>query len=158
VEVDQDFLVFLKRSEGVKPNVYPDSNGVPTIGIGHKLTTSERRSGKIIIGNVPVRYSQGLDTGLVHALCRQDTKIASDCINRLVKVPLTQNQFNVLVSFTFNEGTEAFRGSTLLKMLNNGLYEEVPGQLTRWVYDDGEVIDGLIRRRKNEINLWNEVS
>jgi len=154
VEVDSVFFKILEKDESRRLSSYPDSNGVPTIGIGHKLTRSERHSGKIIIGGVPVKYTGGLTNAQVELLCRQDTKWAADCVNSHVTVSLTQTQFNVLVGFTFNVGTEAFQNSTLLRKLNSGLYREVPKELHRWVFDDGVFNQGLANRRWRDADLW----
>jgi len=75
-------------------------------------------------------------------------------VNSGVKVALNQNQFDSLVSFTFNTGIQAFADSTLLKMLNQGNYDAVPDQLRRWVRAGGNVVQGLVNRRENEIKLW----
>jgi GH24 family phage-related lysozyme (muramidase) len=61
-----------------------------------------------------------------------DVKIAEDCINKYVTVPLTQNQFDALVSFVFNIGVNAFRRSTLFKILNTGDYEEAANCFDMW--------------------------
>jgi len=154
MQVDQAFMKMLQREEGFKLKVYPDTNNVPTIGIGHKLLKSERSSGKIRIDGVAVRYADGLSSEQVYQLCRQDVKLAVDCLNSSVAVPLSQTQFNILVSFTFNVGTVAFNNSTLLKKLNVGRYEDVPAQLKRWVFDDGVLMAGLVDRRQREADLW----
>jgi lysozyme len=76
-------------------------------------------------------------------------------IERTVKVPLTDNEFAALVSFTYNVGTHAFRTSTLLKELNSGYdREEVAKQFARWNQGGGRVLNGLIRRRKAEKELF----
>ena len=73
-------------------------------------------------------------------------------VSTLVKVPLTQVQLDVLVSFEFNTGGLA--NSTLLRKLNAGDYGAVPIELLRWVHDGGEVVAGLVNRRKAEAALW----
>ena len=73
----------------------------------------------------------------------------------MVKVPLNQNQFDALVSFVFNVGNNAFRDSTLVKVLNAGHFDQVPTQLRRWIRDNGKIVKGLINRREKEIALWN---
>jgi lysozyme len=88
-------------------------------------------------------------------LLGQDLEGAERTVNEAVTVPLNQNQFDALVSFTFNVGNGAFRGSTLLKLLNQRQYDQVPTQLRRWVMDNGHVVQGLVNRREKEIALWN---
>lgn len=154
MKVDATFMDFLSREEGIRRFTYLDSNNVPTIGIGHKIRKSEKSSGKITINSIAVKYQEGLTTEQILALCLQDIKYAETCINGCIQVRLTQNQFNALVSFAFNVGISAFSSSTLRRKLNMGLYDEVPTQLIRWVYDGGKVVRGLINRRNAEIELW----
>jgi len=154
MKVDDKFYEFLKLVEGSHKQVYPDSGGEPTIGIGHLLTLSERRSGKLVIGKAVVEYRHGLTDEQILTLCIQDIRVVVKIVNRGVKVILTQNQFNALVSFTFNVGDDGFLNSTLLRLLNQGHYVAIPTQLRRWKYDNGKVVQGLINRREKEIRLW----
>lgn len=139
-------LQFLKDVEGVVLHVYRDSAGLPTIGIGHLLTHEE---------NVGNKYANGITLEEALQILASDVTPAENRVNALVKVPLTQNQFDTLVSFAFNVGTGAFASSTLLRNLNAGCYDQVPTQLARWNKVSGKVCDGLITRRNNEIKLWN---
>lgn len=148
-------LGLLEKWEGFELNLYKDSAGLPTIGVGHLLTKSELSSGKIVINGVPVQYSGGLANQQVLDLLSQDVKPAEQAVNNGVKVALNQNQFDALVSFTFNVGNAAFTASTLLKVLNQQQYPEVPTQFLRWVRAGGQVVQGLVNRRQNEISLWN---
>ncbi len=141
--------------EGFKSKVYKDAAGLPTIGVGHLLTRSELTSGKIIIKGETVRYAAGLTKDQVEDLLGQDLQGKEEAVNDGVKVKLNQNQFDALVSFCFNVGSAAFKDSTLLRLLNQGDYGSVPAQLRRWVHCGGEVVDGLVNRRKHEIELWN---
>ena len=148
-------LDLLEQWEGFKTTVYKDSAGLPTIGVGHLLTKSELSSGKITIGGIPVSYANGLTDQQVTDLLAQDVQPAAAAVNNNVKVPLIQNQFDALVSFTFNVGVGAFTASTLLKLLNQKQYDQVPTQLLRWTRAGGQVVQGLVNRRNNEIKLWN---
>lgn len=154
--VSKNYYKHLEEIEGRRHKWYLDTGGVPTIGLGHAITISERRSGKIIIGSAPIRYAGGLTDNQIDALAKQDSYIAVKAINKLVLVPLNQNQFDALVSFVFNIGTgqDGFAGSTLLKLLNAGHYDLVPAQMRRWIYDNGDVNEGLVNRREKEIALW----
>lgn len=143
--------------EGFRTQVYKDVAGFPTIGVGHLLTQDERSSGKIEINGQFVRYSDGITEQQVYDLLDKDLDRFEAAVNKRVKVPLKQNQFDALVSFSFNVGVGAFRNSTLLRRLNEKDYDEVPNQLRRWVRSGGRVVKGLINRREHEIQLWNEL-
>ena len=156
MQMSENGLGLLQQWEGFKLQVYKDSAGFPTIGVGHLLTKPELTSGEIVIGGVPVQYAGGLTNQQTLDLLGQDVKPAEQAVNTGVKVPLNQNQFDALVSFTFNVGVGAFQSSTLLKVLNQQQYDEVPAQLLRWTRAGGQVVQGLVNRRQNEIKLWND--
>jgi lysozyme len=80
----------------------------------------------------------------------KELAIYEDAVERLISVPLNQNQFDALVSFCYNCGTGALSNSTLRRVLNQGKYEQVPAQLMRWVHAGGKEWAGLVRRRKAE--------
>ena len=151
---NEDLINFMIYVEDKRKSVYPDSGGEPTIGVGHLLTASERRSGKILINGSYVKYSQGLTDKEIFALLMQDLFKYEKLISRSVKVPLNRNQYITLVSFAFNIGERGFADSTLLKKLNTGDYESVPTQLRRWKFDNGRIVQGLINRREKEIIRW----
>ena len=156
MKIDQAGIEFIKSVEGVKNFVYADSAGLPTIGVGHLLTRDELTSGKIHIDGKAYKYHEGLPDDVIDRLLLRDLHIAELVVNSNVKVKLTQNQYNALVSFTFNVGVGAFRNSTLLKLLNAGEYHSVPTQMRRWILSAGRQIQGLKNRREKEIELWNQ--
>lgn len=137
-------LQLLKQWEGCKLRVYKDAAGLPTIGVGHLLTREELVGGK---------YDDGITEAEAMELLAQDVAPAEKAVSG-VKVPLTQNQFDALVSFVFNVGTGAFRKSTLLRKLNSGDYAAVPVELRKWTRAAGKRVPGLVNRRDNEILLW----
>ena len=145
----------LAEWEGVRLTTYRDVAGYLTIGVGHLLTKDELSSGKIWIAGAPIRYADGLTDRQALNLLAQELKGFEGAVNRGVIVPLPQNRFDALVSFSYNVGAGAFQKSTLLKLLNEGKDDQVPIQLRRWVYAGGEKRSGLIHRRENEIKLWN---
>ena len=155
MQVGQSGKKLFQEWEGLELNEYLDSGGAPTIGVGHLMTRSERMSGKIIIKGKGVVYRKGLTVQQCWDLLDQDLDSAEASVNSMVKVPLNQNQFDALVSFVFNVGNNAFRDSTLLKVLNAGHFDQVPTQLRRWIRDNGKIVKGLINRREKEISLWN---
>jgi lysozyme len=155
MSMSQHGLDLLTQWEGCELRVYNDAAGLPTIGVGHLLTKSELMSGKITIAGVPVQYANGLTQQQAEQLLAQDLDPTEAAVNNGVKVALSQNQFDALTSFTFNVGAAAFTGSTLLRLLNQGQYAQVPDQLMRWTRAGGRVVQGLVNRRQNEIKLWN---
>jgi lysozyme len=145
----------IREWEGSRARVYRDAGGKLTIGVGHLLTKSELASGKIWIQGQAVPYAAGLSDEQILDLLGQDLAGAEQGIKDGVDVELSQNQFDALVSFCFNVGRMAFKNSTLLRLLNQEKYDEVPAQLRRWVRCNGKVIQGLVSRREQEIELWN---
>lgn len=160
MKIDKIGLEHLEKVEAKRYKSYLDSNGKPTIGIGHFLTKSELSSGKIWIKGdqnkqgVFIRYRNGISDSDVYTILIQDLIPVESTINMAVKVPLTQNQYNALCSFVFNIGVNAFINSTLLKKLNQKEYNEIPTQMRRWIFDDGKIIKGLVNRRESDIKLW----
>lgn len=163
-------LQHLMQSEGFRSEVYADTAGNLTIGVGHLLTKDELSSGKIHLNNGElVDFRKGsISDGQVRSILADDVDTAEGGVNALVTVPLTQNQFDALVSFVFNIGVTAFKNSTLLKKLNRAQYAEIPNELRRWnkqtvleKLKNGEFIHrkvtvkGLVNRREREVALWN---
>ena len=149
---------FIESLEGKRRKVYNCEAGCPTIGKGHKLTCDELEMGVVRIGDRWVQWRDGLDDEQIDTLLAQDMAESLDAIKRLVKVPLTDYQRIALESFVFNAGAGAFAESTLLKLLNDGRYDDVPAQMMRWVHvtKGGEKVKsrGLINRRTAEVAMW----
>ncbi len=143
-------IKFLCDREGIRLFVYKDSNGDDTIGVGHLITKLELKTSKILIGGEKVDYKKGLTKSQVMTLLSQDLSVTEFCINEVIKVELSQNQFDALVSLVFNIGINAFSTSTLVKLLNKGKYSDVPAQIMRWC----NVQPILKPRRALECKLW----
>ena len=80
--------------------------------------------------------------------------IAERAVLRLISVPLTQGQFDALVSFTFNLGAGALQRSTLRRKVNREEHADVPAEFSKWVWAGGRKMNGLIKRRKAEAELY----
>jgi GH24 family phage-related lysozyme (muramidase) len=87
-------------------------------------------------------------------LLLEDVAYAEHAVEHLVTVPLTQGQFDALVSFTYNEGAGRFRTSTLLKVMNAGYYPAVPAEFIKWVFGGGVKLPGLVTRRSAEAAMF----
>ena len=141
--LSEEGLSFIKEREGLRLVSYQDVAGIWTIGYG---SVTDVEPGEKI---TEVEAGERL---------KEDVRHAENCVNQLVTVPLTQNEFDALVSFTFNVGCHALRKSTLLRKLNDGDYESIPAELARWDKAGGHVVAGLSKRRKLEGDLWENVS
>lgn len=137
--VSDKALTLIKDFESLQLKAYLCPANVWTIGYGH---TRNVRSGDVIN---PYQAERFLRADLV--------QIEKD-INQLVRVPLTQGQYDALVSFVFNCGTRAFSTSTLLKKLNSRDYEGTANEFERWKYAKGQALAGLERRRRLEKRLF----
>ena len=131
---------FIRDVEGEELTKYRCSAGVPTIGVGH--TGPDVKIGMTITK----AQSEAL---LVADLARFEKAVAA-----AIKVPLTQSQFDALVSLAFNIGADAFSKSTLVRVLNGGYYDQVGAQLARWNKVDGKPNKGLTARRAREAALF----
>ena len=132
-------LDLIRHFEGFESEAYQDSVGVWTIGYGH---TSNVRSGMVVTD------------GEAAQLLRGDVRDSAVAVQRRVEVPMLQQEFDALVSWTFNLGQGNLKASTLLKELNAGEHGKVPNEMRRWTRAGGEILDGLVRRRNSEANLW----
>ena len=147
MEISQEGLSLIKKFEGCELESYKCAAGVWTIGYGSTKGVEE-----------------GMEISQERAdmLLLEDVEVFEEAVSKLVEVPLEQNQFDALVSWTFNLGSTNLQNSTLLKVLNNKDYEGVPAQIKRWNKAGGEVLQGLVRRREAEALLfegkeWHEV-
>jgi len=141
VKTSQNGIELIKSFEGCVLTGYPDVGGVPTVGygstgpdvyIGMKVTQAEAE--------------QRLAKELEHF---------ENGVSNLVKVAINQNEFDALVSFSFNVGLGAFQRSTLLRLLNDGTERDiVSSEFLRWNKVDGKPVEGLTRRRKAEQALF----
>lgn len=148
-------LNLIKEKEGLRLKPYLCSAGVATIGYGSTMHADGR---KVTLKDAPISESQALE--LLAATLGKYEK----AVNEYVKVPLTQNEFDALVSFTYNIGagrketpTQAgngFAGSTLLKKLNAGDKVGAANQFDVWNKAGGKVLEGLIKRRAAEKALF----
>ena len=129
----------IKKYEGFRAKAYKCPAGKWTIGYGHTktakkgMTITEAEAEKLLV---------------------DDLKTAENEINKH-NLPLKQHQFDSLVSFVFNVGIGAFRTSTLLKRIKIDVnHPDIPNQLNRWIYGGGKVLSGLVKRRRQEVDIY----
>jgi len=143
MHTSQKGLDLIKSFEGLRLSAYRCPADIPTIGYG---TTSGVKMGDTITKE------------RAEEMLREDVKRFEDQVLRLVKVPLTQGQFDALTSFVYNLGPGNLSNSTLLRLLNAGDYKGAAAQFDRWNKAGGKVLAGLARRRAAERALFEGAS
>lgn len=142
-QISNEGLESIKEFEGYRSTAYLDSAGIWTVGYG-----STRIHGRAVKKGDVVTQVEALEQ------LHNDVKTFSDAVNLLVTVYVSQAQFDALCSLTYNIGATAFEESTLLRLLNDGRYEQAAMQFDRWVFAAGHQITGLINRRARERELF----
>lgn len=130
----------IKDFEGFKNKPYLCQGGYKTIGYGHMLKANENL--------------EEITNEQAENLLESDIEIAENIVKRNIFVDLTQGQFDALVSFTFNLGSAALQRSTLRQKVNRNEHDDVPIEFMRWVYANGNILPGLVLRRRAEANLY----
>lgn len=139
MKTSKNGIDLIKKYEGLRLKAYRCPSGVLTIGYGH---------------------TKGVKQGMVITKLKAEQYLLDDLINfekavsNYVKVTINQNQFDALVSFSFNVGINAFKNSTLLRRLNKGNFTEASQEFLRWNKSNGKVLEGLSKRRKEERALF----
>ena len=135
-------LAVTETFEGCRRTAYQDQVGVWTIGYGH--------TGPDVHAGMTVTEEEA------QALLEKDIRNAAECVNHLVVVKLTQEEFDALVDFVFNVGAGALQRSTLLRELNAGNFTGAAAQFALWSRAGGAVVAGLLRRRLAEQTLFRQ--
>lgn len=134
----------LKKFEGCRLKAYRCPAGILTVGYGHTSAA----------GGLSVKEGMTISQAKAEELLRDDLGKYEQPVMELVKVELTQNQFDVLVDFAYNAGVGNLKNSTLLKKVNAGDFDAVPDELMKWTKGGGKVLPGLVRRRQAESAWW----
>lgn len=138
-------LAFIADKEGFSHKAYPDPKGqtkLYSIGYGHQLKTEDGLTTTSII-----------DEATAYQLLSDDTQHAVDCVFSAITVDLTPNQAAACISLCYNIGCAAFKGSSLVKRINNG-DQSAGDEFPRWVYAEGEINEDLVARRADEQSLF----
>ena len=139
MKTSQYGIDLIKHFEGCELKAYKCPAGVWTIGYGH---------------------TKGVEPGdewsedHANHMLEVELEEYEGYVNKYVTAPLGQNQFDALVSWTYNLGGGNLSASTMLKVLNAGEYDEVPNQMLRWNKAGGKVLEGLTRRRQAEGDMF----
>lgn len=129
----------IKSFEGLRLQAYQDAVGVWTIGYG---------------ATRGVKVGMSITKDQAERMLLNDVQRFEPEIQRLVTTPLSQGQWDALVSFTYNLGAANLESSTLRRLLNAGDYAGATEQFPRWNKAGGRVLPGLVRRRAAERELF----
>ena len=140
MNTSQRGIELIEHFEGCKLRAYQDQAGIWTIGYGHAGARKDE-------------YETAAQASA--DLCN-DVSAAEYAVNSLVNAKLNQNQFDALVSFTYNEGIARLRSSTMLRLINAGGYTAAAAEFPKWDMAGGEADPGLLRRRVAEQALFTE--
>ena len=146
MKISNNGIELIKQFEGLSLKPYLDKVNIPTIGFG---STYYEDGTKVKLKDKPITEERAIE--LLEFIAN---KTFSENINKVVKVPLNQNQFDALVSFAYNIGNKNFNWSTLLKKLNQSDYEGASLEFGRWNQASGKILSGLVLRRQKERELF----
>lgn len=143
--ISAEGIKLIKHFEGFRDSGYFCAGGKWTIGYGH------------VIDKMKEQYNSPITETDATRILYEDLKSRENSVKKLVTVSLSQGQFDALVSFVFNLGEGVLKKSTLLKSLNNGRYGEAKDELAKFTLAGGKKLEGLVKRRKAEQDLWDGI-
>ena len=138
-------LNIIKKFEGLSLKPYLDVVNVPTIGYG----STHYENGIAVTLKDPSIIKDRAISLMINTLANYVS-----AVNRMVHVPLNQNQFDALIDFAYNAGIGALQTSTLLRLLNAHDYNGASEEFSKWIHADGKVSQGLVTRRELERKLF----
>jgi lysozyme len=156
MKVSQKCIQQIKLDEGVKNKPYQCPALLWTVGVGHvidphhaKVPFADRKTLPI-----PDGWNRVLSSEEIDEILRKDLARFEAGVLRLIKVKLTQGQFDALVSFSFNVGLGNLQNSTLRMKVNREDYAGAAEQFLVWTKAGGKVLPGLVKRRTHEKEMF----
>lgn len=156
MKVSQKCIEQIKKDEGVRNKPYQCPALLWTVGVGHvidpnhaKVPVADRKALPI-----PAGWDRILTSIEIDEILRTDLNRFEQGVLRLIKVPLTQGQFDALVSFSFNVGLGNLQNSTLRMKVNRNEYDAAAEQFLVWTKAGGKVLPGLVKRRTHEKEMF----
>ncbi|NAR87487.1 lysozyme [Acinetobacter haemolyticus] len=143
-DISEKGYEIIREFEGFRSTAYRDTGGVWTIGFG---TIRYPNGTKVKQGDTCTR-------GQAELWLKNDCLWVDACLDKYVKVKVSQNQFDALASFVYNVGETQFIKSTMLSLINQNNLTAAANQFDRWIFDNGKRIQGLANRRAKEKALF----
>lgn len=154
MKISEAGVTFVKKWEKFSPILYDDVAGNCTVGYGH-LVHFGPTSGK----ESESPFLLGIDMARADELLLQDLYDKAEFyVNKGLQIPITQNQYDALVSLTYNIGGYAFTHSTLLRKLNELDFEGAAKEFGKWIYAGGKPRKGLANRRAEEEAIFRGIA
>lgn len=145
MKASQNGYNIIKKFEGCKLSAYLDSVGVPTIGYGNTFYQTGQK----------VRLGDRINQSMADALLQITVDRFAEKVYQMLKVAINQNQFDALISFSYNVGLENLAQSTLLKRVNiNPSDPTISYEFGKWNKAGGKILKGLTIRRDQESSLY----
>ena len=156
MKVSQKCIEQIKKDEGVRSRPYQCPALLWTVGVGHVI---DPHHAKVKLADrkqlpIPAGWDRVLSAAEIDEILRKDLNRFEAGVLRLIKVELTQGQFDALVSFSFNVGLGNLQNSTLRMKINRGDYEGAAEQFLVWTKAGGKVLKGLVIRRTHEKEMF----
>lgn len=156
MKVSDKCIKMIMHHEGVRNKPYQCPALLWTVGVGHVIDPSHAKltlDGRKQVG-IPAGWNRVLSNEEIMDILKKDLTRFEQGVSRLITVPLTQGQFDALVSFSFNVGLGNLQKSTIRMKVNRGDYEGGAEGLLDWTKAGGKVLKGLLNRRNDERALF----
>ena len=156
MKVSQKCIEQIKKDEGVRNRPYQCPALLWTVGVGHVI---DPQHAKVPMADrkqlpIPAGWDRVLSPDEIDDILRKDLERFEAGVSRLIKVELTQGQFDALVSFSFNVGLGNLQNSTLRMKVNRSDFEGAAEQFLVWTKAGGRVLPGLVKRRSHEKEMF----
>ena len=145
MQISNKGIQLIKHFEGVRNKPYRDCVGLWTVGVGHLIGDGK---------SLPESWNKLFTTEEVDALLKQDLVRFERGVQKLLPVPLTQNQFDALISFSFNLGLGVLQRSTLRQNILRKDFKGASEEFLKYVRAGGKIVKGLVTRRNDEKALF----
>jgi len=145
MQISNKGIQLIKHFEGVRNKPYRDCVGLWTVGVGHLIGDGK---------SLPESWNKLFTTEEVDALLKQDLVRFERGVQKLLPVPLTQNQFDALISFSFNLGLGVLQRSTLRQNILRKDFKGAAEEFLKYVRAGGKIVKGLVTRRNDEKALF----
>jgi len=156
MKVSDKCIHMILHHEGVRSKPYQCPALLWTVGVGHVIDPTHA---KVKLDDrkqlpIPAGWDRVLSAEEIDEILRKDLNRFETGVLRLIKVPLTQGQFDALVSFSFNVGLGNLQNSTLRMKVNRSEFEAAAEQFLVWTKAGGKVLPGLVKRRTHEKEMF----